>query len=1304
MEEARQKVRSVLNADKDTSKGASKEVLLPVNERVAQEIKDVAGVDVSGYRHTIDVSGVNHAIKNHGNEKSEASRGQIAITEKDFEKIPEALTTPDSISYMGKDAKGNDVIRYEKRLGDALYLFEEIRKGRRELAFETMYKRKIKGSEQLNTPPLLTSKTTPFYQNQPDKQAGLSESKGTKNSEIAKQNSENSSATGENAPVRLHAASRPTLKGNFFEYFKQLSLWTADRIDEKKTKLGAIHRDAILSDYQKILRALGEQRDDFRQSGNAVAAFVRDLISNQTFDEMGRAQLNQIVTQVKNAATRTDVLGSAKRIFDIVLDRQLSVAEKVLDRQLDLKLRGHNSAGVAVGKLVSDNARVAVESFSRYYKLPLEDVEERLAKLEDMSADEEDPLKQEKIASEQLGLSVARKYATLVEGARKGVRSVEEEIAEEQEKIAANQDDKTDKNGKPYKATKPGREREVKISREVVSTLEDELRERKETLRKGLDFISTEINAIIELGKSAKQGEDMARAERKKSLRRSAFFDLSGVQPELYKKNTGKTFFQKAFDALSSPLGSFDFVLRTLGRDAIDGEGNLFNHFSQAVVNAIEAEYSGVEDAAAMLDAKSTELFGKSADKVMKRMSNKQSGVTLSVVNPLNGEEKAVSLTVGNAAYLYMANKMADTKPSLRRMGILEEDVERVKNALPERVVQLADWMQDEFYPKLREKYNRTHLLLYGIQMANIPLYVPKKILKATVRMDEDIAAIGPVALPLTLAGALIERRRNAQPLDVVNTDFLDVAFGHIREMEHWNAFAGVTEDVNTLLSSPRFKVKLENIRTGLTDTFREAAQVAVGAYRQDGEWAFTSVVLRSYGKSKIAFRLNTAAKQILSLPAFATEGTPDILAYMAINIANPYGSWVWAMENLPLFKKRVKSRLAGNEKLDMSEEKMGRILKSLDKASDVGMYPNMFVDAITVAVGARSVYQHKKKVYLKAGYPEHVAERKALLNATTAFNETQQSAEGFFLAPIQRRRDPFSQGFSVYNNTNVGYQRKVVVASMNVLRYAKRRDKMIHVREKQLIADGVSEDRAGRQARRDVDLSFRRSCAQLIMNGYFLQWLWNFGLMGLSATALAALAGGDDGKRNKKLKKLARNATIKSLSAPVRGLVGGATIESIIDGQLRGMNMIKAVAKIHPFAEDSEKEISNVIKAVMKDDYAMLVYHVANFASGIAGMNMDTISNISAALFDLATTNTDLSAQQVILDLSIIANLPNSQTREMAKALKNGSADDFIKEYTKWRNDYGALYRLVKPGAGVKSSPSERRTLRDVTKRQPSK
>jgi phage-Barnase-EndoU-ColicinE5/D-RelE like nuclease3 len=44
--------------------------------------------------------GVNHAIKKHGNPKTEESRGQVAITEQDFELIPQIVANPDSIELF----------------------------------------------------------------------------------------------------------------------------------------------------------------------------------------------------------------------------------------------------------------------------------------------------------------------------------------------------------------------------------------------------------------------------------------------------------------------------------------------------------------------------------------------------------------------------------------------------------------------------------------------------------------------------------------------------------------------------------------------------------------------------------------------------------------------------------------------------------------------------------------------------------------------------------------------------------------------------------------------------------------------------------------------------------------------------------------------------------------------------------------------------------------------------------------------------------------------------------------------------
>lgn len=157
MAKAKQQVRNLLNIDKDTSKGLNKEVLFPVSQGLVDFVKQKIGVDISNYQHVIDVSGINHSLKNHGNKKIENQRGQIAVTNEDFEKIPEIITNPDFVEYAGKDGKGKDVIKFTKTDNGVIYVFEEIRTGRKELAFATMY---IKRNEQMPKPPLLTSETT----------------------------------------------------------------------------------------------------------------------------------------------------------------------------------------------------------------------------------------------------------------------------------------------------------------------------------------------------------------------------------------------------------------------------------------------------------------------------------------------------------------------------------------------------------------------------------------------------------------------------------------------------------------------------------------------------------------------------------------------------------------------------------------------------------------------------------------------------------------------------------------------------------------------------------------------------------------------------------------------------------------------------------------------------------------------------------------------------------------------------------------------------------------------------------------
>ena len=112
-----------------------------VSPQLAKKIKEITGLDVSNYVHSITTDGIKHADKTHGvgNEKDPK---QIPIIKEDFLLIPDVIRTPDSISISKEKTKGTHLhaIRFGKKFGDTIYVVEEIRAGRKKLAFKTMYK------------------------------------------------------------------------------------------------------------------------------------------------------------------------------------------------------------------------------------------------------------------------------------------------------------------------------------------------------------------------------------------------------------------------------------------------------------------------------------------------------------------------------------------------------------------------------------------------------------------------------------------------------------------------------------------------------------------------------------------------------------------------------------------------------------------------------------------------------------------------------------------------------------------------------------------------------------------------------------------------------------------------------------------------------------------------------------------------------------------------------------------------------------------------------------------------------------
>jgi predicted GNAT family acetyltransferase len=176
------KIKNLIEIAKIRSNKLVKQKINTVSPELANDLQK-AGIDVDeNYVHTIDNFSIAHALKQHGNGKSEALKGQIALSDSDFEMIPDIVENYDGIEFA-KNKRGQDIIKYFKTFEDGItYYVEEVRVGRKELSMLTMYKKKLTGEPMPeNSSEALTSETAPDL---------LSKDKGNKNN-LNEQNAAN---------------------------------------------------------------------------------------------------------------------------------------------------------------------------------------------------------------------------------------------------------------------------------------------------------------------------------------------------------------------------------------------------------------------------------------------------------------------------------------------------------------------------------------------------------------------------------------------------------------------------------------------------------------------------------------------------------------------------------------------------------------------------------------------------------------------------------------------------------------------------------------------------------------------------------------------------------------------------------------------------------------------------------------------------------------------------------------------------------------------------------------------------------
>jgi N12 class adenine-specific DNA methylase len=979
---------------------------------------------------------------------------------------------------------------------------------------------------------------------------------------------------------------------------------------------------AIGGNLNKLRQAMARQREYDLSTVKSISDLAKVLLDNGLLDDLSKYETKRILSAVNNAHGKQDTSNQVAKVMDIMVDNQLRMGANMLGRLLSTRGSRVDARGIEVQGQLDPDGQTIAQVVRKATSLPKTDIEERIAEaLNRMGSDDQAVV--DEAALEYSGLLLAHQFAEDITDSKAEEKALRDSIKQAKEDLDAGMMEKD-------------------AYHEYVAATNDAIRqnkiERAEAYRSIVEQVGSVLGGSVERAKQWREAEK----QRVEAIHHNANSDMVGRPTDEHHKE-GKE--QKIANNsivrfVLAPLGTFDQMLRMFGKKSVNGEGYLWNRYMRGWVDATEREYKGYQNALKTLDEKVSEVFGKKMQwGDLFAMERKMPKATVTFWD--GGEQKDHELTQGNLLYIYMVDKMADGRMKLRRMGITEEDVENIKDFVDPRFLQLADWMQEEFLVEKRNEYNEVHKRMFGASMAAIENYFPLKILANARIEDVDVADdTTDTALPATSTGSIIKRRRNNLALDVMGADAFSVILDHIQQMERWAAFAEFNRDLNTLLSYKHFRNQVMNMSSvygggkTLWNNFRNVCSMAAGAYRPPIAQLDKAAVNIAKGvtAAKVSFRVFTALKQFLSMPAYLSDSNP---IYLAANIANPIGAWKWSMQNLPLFEKRWKSRMAGDPRLMKSEMdwKMWQN-RAVEIASRIGMSPNAFVDALTVAIGARSIYQTKKKKYLRYGYDEDTAEKRAKQDATILFNQTQQSSEGAFLSTMQMDRSWETVMFSVFRNSPMAYTRMLY----NALRNLKHRFEPGYkglseeFMAKQMRRDGIDPNKADRNAKSEYRRALLHDMVTVGVFGYLLQLAWNLGAY------LPYLIAGDDKDQKKDMWD---DAFKHSFFGSIEGLTGGDVMSAIGNDLIhgKGLNPLTA-SKEMPLSADIQSIVSKWNKdkvAAMNDVVNLLVQ------SGV-GVNPQSLTDAVVAIMDYCGDDAETSRECALLIARII-NCPQSQT-----------------------------------------------------------
>lgn len=924
-------------------------------------------------------------------------------------------------------------------------------------------------------------------------------------------------------PVRPNRENYSTEIGyaeDLEEYNKKKELWKS--APKPKDFDLSVDLEDMNKQLRNIRRAVLNQKNYDQRTVKAVSDLVRKMLNIGWGDGLSRGKVGNLLSAAKNATGANDVKKYLDKAMGILAENYLNRLSTAYDNLINTKgARADQSGVIKIGSLDA-KGQAFMSEYKKAINMDDESLNTYIANIEEDSAKNEDNVEMNDYRL--AGIQAAIMFKQQIGGNDADISELQRHIGELKNKKDATKEDK-----------------------DLLKSLEKKLFENK------FDRITMYENLLNNIQRMVTESKGRAKefrekiAEHKNEILHRANLDLEGVDSTYYDTTTAK---KKLVNnvlqrAVFSSTYTFEQFLKFFGKKAANGEGYLYNYFTKLNQDALDEEQLYNEMNRNALDEKTKELFGK--NKFMKLVGidgkgMKEMDIEVTDYSNKNTGKRTIHLKQGQMLYIYLVNKETDGEMKLRAMGITEEDVDAIEANLDPRVKAMGEWLQDEYLPECQRRYQATHTKYFGAPMKEVENYFPLAINNRARNVKEDVNQDTDAMSQLagTSTGAIVTRRVNVIPLDIENADAFEVAFNHLQEMEEWSAMLPFRQDVNTLLSYTHFRNQVQNMSSvaygsgkTLWDEFKQTAQIAAGTYKPKVNAGMMdsriAAAMGGVAVAKISGRLWTAIKQSQSATVFLPEC--DFTRFVK-NGVNPYGSWKWAKENIPDFRKRIENITYGDVKLRQYLDELEKYHDWTKVISKLGMAPNILVDGITCAVGARSVYETEVNRLTKLGYPKEKAEEKAYYKAVAAYNKTQQSSGGMYLSPMQVDRTYVSAALSLFKNANFAYGRMQIEACRGLARTydfwgGKHKTALIESMTRQIMEeDGLDENTARAIAKATYNRTFRQSIGRLINFATLVPVSW-----ALYKALPYLLTGDDDDKKKDMIEEAVLEGFATSLS-----------------------------------------------------------------------------------------------------------------------------------------------------------------------------